>query len=186
MSKRLFLAIPIPKVVQHLYESYYNSLTLTGVRWTPVSNIHITLHFLGDTPDLILSGLIDICQQHFSSYKPFTVPFKHITLAPPQDPRRMIWAEYHVNNEYTHLVRDIKKIIEEYLVSNGQNPENDTKAAIPHITLARCEPSFKPPHYPLPQPKVPDLLVNEIQLIESHLYTTGSVYNTLFTFELKP
>lgn len=185
MSKRLFLAIPIPKTVQHLFELYSSSLTLAGVRWTPATNIHITLHFFGDTPDLVISGLTDMCQQHISSYKPFTVQFKHITLAPPQDPRRMIWAEYHVTDAYTNLVRDIKKIIEEYLASNGQIPENDTKAPIPHITLARCESNFRPPHYPLPQPKIPDLLVNEIQLIESHLYTTGPVYKTLFTFELK-
>ncbi len=186
MSKRLFLAIPIPKTVQHLFELYASSLTLAGVCWTPASNIHLTLHFLGDTPDLIISGLIDQCQEIINSHTQFTLPFKHIIFAPPHDPRRMVWAEYKMCDDYKNLAQDIRKIIEEYLVSNNHLIEKDTKELIPHITLARCDSNFVPPHALLPQPKIPDLLVNEIQLIESHLYTTGPVYTTIFTFKLRP
>ena len=101
----------------------------------------------------------------------FTLVFKHVTLAPPQDPRRMIWAEFYNNDAYQTLDNTIKQTINQFLREHEYDIQKPHKQAIPHITLARCGPSFKPPAAPLPQLTIANLDVCCLQLMESQINT---------------
>jgi RNA 2',3'-cyclic 3'-phosphodiesterase len=181
MPKRLFIALPIPKETRALFVHYGKQLRLPDVRWISESNIHITLHFFGNVDEKIIPELGATCKEICARHQPFTLTFKNITLAPPQDPRRMIWAEYDTNQAYQSLTTELKQGIKTFLQSHNQIVMNGDKALIPHATLARCGPAFQPKHSPLPQLKVPDLFVETVQFIASQLGPEGSMYTVLDT-----
>ncbi len=184
MNKRLFIAIPFPETSLTLLDRYCKALHLANVRWTTLGNLHITLHFLGDTNEELIPGLVLVCNTVFKHLQPFALKFKGVTFAPPQDPRRMIWAEYYNNDAYTKLVTQIKQMITTFL-HNHQQPIHNTneKSCIPHITLARCSLTAIP-DYSLPPLTLPELPVTIAHLMESQITGTGPQYSTIETFNV--
>jgi RNA 2',3'-cyclic 3'-phosphodiesterase len=185
MHKRLFLALPLPQTTLMLFQRHCSSLRICNVRWTAPENLHITLHFLGNTDENIIPSLVDTCNQFFAIYQPFCLKFKEIIYAPPNDPTRMIWAEYYNNDHYYAMVTQLKKTLAGFFNSHNQTIEQDTKSIIPHVTLARSNGRLFYPTTTLPQPTIPDLPITTVHLMESELQNSGPIYNILEHFNLK-
>ena len=72
-DRRLFFAIEFPDSVRDQLAAAGKKLAAeaAGGRWTRAGNIHLTLQFLGDCPDLWLPELEKILHQAAADIKPF-------------------------------------------------------------------------------------------------------------------
>ena len=185
MTKRLFIAIPLPPTISTPLARWCSTQQLNHTRCIPAENLHITLQFLGAVKEQIIPDIVQCCQAIVAQWSKFMLVFKHVTCAPPQDPRHMIWAEFYNNDMYQALGQNIKASINQLLAAHGHVVQPSHEQTIPHVTVARCDKAFRPLAAPLLQPKIDDLMVACVQLMESRLNTNGSVYTVLETFGLQ-
>lgn len=182
MHKRLFLAITLPEALQHELACYCKALQLSAVRCVPSQNLHITTHFLGSVQDFFITELDGICSRFILAHSIFTLVFKQFSYAPPQDPRRMLWAEFYNNDLYQKFVDGLGQELMLWAKDRDVQFVFNDKTTIPHVTLARFEKDFVPPDGRLPQPPIQDLVVSSVTLFESQLDSAGPVYTPIKTY----
>lgn len=173
MSKRIFIGIPINSELElgiKIFRDHYNKND--KLRWVPDENLHITLHFIGNTQVSELDNISDKINGLLQDYKPFKLKFESFEFA-PKHTAYMIWARYHENEIFTQLSQAIAKAIKS---------KKDFKP-LPHITLARFKPNKTKisinDSLPLSQ-----FYVKEFYMYESVLLPTGAEYNIIDKFKL--
>ncbi|MGA2501143.1 MAG: RNA 2',3'-cyclic phosphodiesterase [Tepidisphaeraceae bacterium] len=175
---RLFTAVELPvEALQHL-RRLQDSLRplLPGVRWTAPDNLHITLKFLGETPDTRVNGLCEALK--LVALEPAELHVAGLTCFPPRGPVRIIAAE--LEGDVEAIVRLFTRV-EEAAVQLGFPREG--RQYHPHITLARARYPVhagvrgtlaQPPGHPgLPGPK---FTTSGFTLFESRLSAAGATY----------
>lgn len=183
---RLFLAINLPERVKEELFDYQEKYSDLPVRWTPKSNLHITLVFLGDTAsDKIqrIIGLIDSVPEVVSE---FECKFEKIVLAPPGSAPRMFWVRVEKNP----LLLKLQRQLEARLVQNSGTgyKQSSNRDYLPHITLGRIDQDKWERLQDRPRvTKSLDLgfLVDSFELMESELKPSGAEYQVLNSFSLK-
>lgn len=131
---RLFIATPIPSNLKHaLHQHCLHLQTLLPFqKWIHPDDYHITLKFLGDTPD---AKIVDITQQ----LQAIAVQCPSYSLSlgdlgafgPPQSPQ-ILWAG--LQGDVDSLTR-MQQRIEQQLTTIGFPVEE--RAFRPHLTIAR-------------------------------------------------
>lgn len=185
MSKRLlrtFLSIPVPEEITVLQNTLKSTIVEKKARisWVKDGNIHLTLKFIGDTPEdevkKINSTIVNIIEN--TSTMNFMINGSGC-FPKPQRPR-ILWLGVHGNlAPLQELVRKINDALDPL----GYPKEE--KEYIPHLTLARIK---------YPQKITPDISeflkydyhpikfpMNKIHLMNSELFHKGSVYTILGT-----
>ena len=126
---RLFIALTLPEAALEALEAIQTGLP--DVRWTPVSQMHLTLKLLGDVPDLVAEEMAGAIQEirrpamelrlsglaHFSQKKAFPVLWAAVE---PEDP-----------------VLDLHANVERFCGERGL--ARDKRRFRPHITLGRMK-----------------------------------------------
>lgn len=148
---------------------------IDGARWVAPENIHLTLKFLGATPDDKLDEIEAAVEKAVSGFRKFYFSLDELGAFPSAKRARVIWVGiHHGANELIEL----SKAIENAMAPLGFEPEN--KAFKPHITLARIK-NPKPIEAALS--KVPAegfsgrvINVDGVVIFESHLKRTGAEY----------
>ena len=133
--KRIFIAIRIipEKSLLSMISSYKLALKGDSIKWTDVSNMHITLVFLGDTPEKKVEELDNILKEQCSGSGEFELVisgsgvFKSI-----KDPR-VLWTGV-VNSE---KMNRLQKILVKKLRESGI--EFEKRLFSPHLTLGRIK-----------------------------------------------
>lgn len=182
MKKRVFFAIPLTGDIAGQLESYIKNINVSNARWIPVQNWHVTLLFMGSIQQALIPEIINEVQSVLNKMKTFQLKFKQIVFAPPQNPTQMIWAELESNKNYELLYLVIHKRVKHFIFEKSKS--SNLKGNIPHITLARLFKSRDFVPRELPQPKIDNLIVNTVQLLESKLSQNGSLYTEICRFEL--
>jgi 2'-5' RNA ligase len=179
---RLFTAVELPAdAVEHLRQ-LQDSLraTIPGVRWTPPGNLHITLKFLGETPDALAP---ELCAAMSSvAAEAMELYVANLIFFPPRGSIRIVAAG---------LGGDAGAMGE--LFSRVQNAAallgfpRETRAYHPHITLARAK---NPLHAALREAietqraslnlPGPRFTTSGFTLFESRLTNTSATYMPLF------
>ncbi len=142
---KLFIAIPAPSAIaMALRELVHLNSGLSGVRWVPEENLHITVFFLGFVDVLYIPAIKAVMNQCLKSAPEFTLQLEGITLegARPNHPS-MVWARFEKNINFTRLAGEIGLGVASYLAAPSKFPD-----PIPHITLARIK------HGPMPDVNV--------------------------------
>jgi len=130
---RLFVAFPVPDIQrEELKLIQQQNSSLTGIRWTPLPNLHLTIFFLGEVLEENIPQINDVISKVVEQTHPFIVQFEKIVLAGKMKHGGMIWARFFKNNFYTAISMDIYDAVKEYLIVQPM-----IKDPIPHITLAR-------------------------------------------------
>lgn len=177
---RLFIAAPLPLSLQTAILTHQTSYHLQGVRLVPAANLHLTLQFLGETPQDLLPVLLDKLAKIAQAQEAFDLDLKEIAPGPKLKSPRLVWARFWENPKFEALA---KAIIAAMPPTGNVHPD-----FIPHITIARLkkeklsgsalpvikEINFQP--YP----------VKEIALWESVLGSPHPQYTVLQTFTLAP
>jgi 2'-5' RNA ligase len=181
--KRLFIAIPIEKKWEKIFEKYRDPMgTIEWLRWEPLPKLHISVLFLDATDEELIPEIEDALTDITMAQSPFTLTLEKITYAPEGKKASMIWAKWKEQPKFATLAAQVREDLS-YIVGKV-----DADRAVPHTTLARFNKRVLPPkeliHLRHTEHEGEELQVKEIELIESMMTPTGSVFKTLATFRL--
>jgi len=172
MDKRLFISIPLPTVWLDLFERYKKEYFNEPIRWIEKENLHLTVHFMGDTPEEKIPEINKKLRGISAEISPFSIEFFKIDFAPPGKSKRMIWAYFLPSKSFENLVQKIEK---------------EEREPLPHATLARFR-DYRPLRsLRLKQPTVTDKIfqVTSFDLQSSQLSRSGAEYEVIESFPLK-
>lgn len=184
--KRLFIGIPVQseKAVQAAETWRQNELlNHTVLKWANPENWHITLIFLGNTPESEIVLLEKLIEDSFSEIHAFRTELSGVGVFPNTHNPKVLWLGFE--NLQTLMPGNIR--MRELLQQNGFSL--DDKPLKPHLTLARVKniqhrASFEAllKHYQ--QSTFGMVEINRVVLYESISTKDGPVYRPLFVWEL--
>lgn len=177
---RLFIALPMPPEVAAWLGELSSELRRSGadVRWESTEKMHVTIKFLGDTPDGRLPELVSALDHVASSIAPFAATVGGIGAFPSLRSPRVLWVGLE---ESAGALRSLYGAIESELAGIGFAREE--RAFHPHVTLGRVR----------SQRSLARLLamvesrtlerqpvqLHDVLLVKSELKPHGSVHRTL-------
>jgi len=176
--KRLFIAIPLSSNVNKALDEYCHQIASqhrnTRTRFTPATNRHLTLAFLGTLNQEQMSHAITVVQE--LQYPPFILELASISRFPDKHSR--IITALPIASTSLHLLHHkVYESLEKKKFAKTMRP------FLPHITLAR----IKNLDDDLPIAVHPRIKMNiaEVILYESLLMETGSIYTPVTRTTLK-
>ena len=186
--KRLFLAIPI-KTADNGFVPLIDGLKSQlahekRINWVRPQNIHLTLKFIGDTPNEDIPKIIEAVEEMLKNHKSFTMDFNRIGIFGSRYAPRVLWMGMNETpQELYNLEEDTLTAFDKlgYL--------RDRQNFVPHITLGRikelCEKQyFQKIVSSIEQKSYIKQEVNEIILFQSILRPEGATYKELKKFQL--
>jgi RNA 2',3'-cyclic 3'-phosphodiesterase len=131
---RAFIAIPLPDVCLKSLEETQQQLRKTGadVRWVSISSIHLTLKFLGETPEELIPKLAESIEDAAKETSPFELRLQELGCFPNQRNPRVVWRG--LGGETTVLVELQKKVESACSACGFALEEREFR---PHLTLGR-------------------------------------------------
>lgn len=184
--KRLFIATNV-----HLnpnFLSLYKQLRLRtpfdNIAWIEETNLHLTLRFLGKTPDNQIEPLIDSLTPIFKKQEKIDIELNRIGIFGSRYKPTVIWLGIGDNLPLSLLFEQIEKQI----ISLGFDKNHGN--FVPHVTLGRIKKiddkkRFNSVIQEL-QPHFQQIIhVDEWILYRSQLETKGAIYTPLATWKMK-
>jgi 2'-5' RNA ligase len=185
---RLFFAIVPPPRIQQLLDSVRSvveGLPQAGLSWTPLQNLHLTIKFLGEVEDGVVS---ELCSAVSGAPQPGVFPLIPVGLItlPPHGPMRVLAAALEGKGQ---SAMQLAAVVDQACNELGFRCENH--AFKPHITLARSRSrSLRLNPEVLSSPAVrshfagAEFLAEELILYSSDLSGPRPRYVTIATFVL--
>lgn len=170
------MAIPLPATLRDRLAALAGERPITGVRWLPAENLHVTVQFLGRVEEEALPPLEAALARACAVQAAFALAVERVGPAPPGRRARMIWAHLGRSPGYEALCAAVAAAAAS--LAPQLSPPARPRA---HVTLARFG---KPPPAPetleLPPPgPLEPLPVQACALVRSHLSPAGARYETL-------
>ncbi|HVK61643.1 MAG TPA: RNA 2',3'-cyclic phosphodiesterase [Bdellovibrionales bacterium] len=186
MEKRLFIGVPV--IVGRSLESALKKTRITAQKremefeWTPSANFHITLSFIGATPEDRLPLLEELLTAIAARNPVAETSIRGMGAFPDEHHMRVLWVGVRKSRALSALNEDLRTT----LVANGF--PQDEKEFIPHLTIGRLRKSRsgKDLLSPYVRTQFGDLEFNEITLYESRMYSGRPHYEALGRFKLNP
>jgi 2'-5' RNA ligase len=182
---RLFIAVPLPPAFMAELQAFRQAnaalMRISGFRWTPEINLHLTALFIGETPPALLSQLRQGLSGVAEVVSPFTIAFDGCAYAPNASRPRMVWAKFQNNDGYNALAAELQIMA----LQTFPTYVGDTREPRPHITLARFAEGKKVPPLVSTPFETQTLPVQQIELWQSTLKLSGAEYRCLNVFPLQ-
>lgn len=140
----------------------------------PEVNLHITLHFLGDTNEDQVQDIIRQLQTVASDSGSFEMKFAGLKTILKERKPVMIWAQFEENAAFEQLSIALRKCF----------PPDEKRKPNPHLTLARIK-QLKQLPFELPEVKPFSFTVATVELWESKLGSEGATYSLIERQKLK-
>lgn len=183
--KRIFIAIKVipGENLTRMHSAFRSQLAGERITWVDPSNIHITLAFLGDTPEEKLNEISEVLKDQCSNTGSFAFEIAGAGVFRNLKDPRVIWAGIRSPEKLVDLGNKIQSAL------RNKGFSLDDKPFRPHITLGRIKHlndlskienlinSYK-------DYQIQELLVKEVILYESILRQTGPEYRALKHFLL--
>lgn len=135
---RLFIAIPLPGRVRAELERLSSDLqkafqfTKCEPSWASPETFHLTLRFLGDTPESKIESLASDLRSAIAKREPPQLRAYGLDVFPDFQRPKVLWTGMM---ERTDGLEPLQHEIERIAVSQGFDPERNDY--LPHLTLAR-------------------------------------------------
>ena len=182
---RLFVGASVPR--DHL-ESVDDVVApfkakAVNARWMELDNQHVTLKFLGATPEDRLGDVAKVCEMVAGGHEPAPLTLSGIGAFPSSTRVRVLWVGL---DDRADLLASLASDLDQGFEALGFPTEG--RSYTPHLTLCR----FKIPvplKGGLPHVDLSDLPafeVDELKLYRSHLYPSGARYEVIRRFPLGP
>lgn len=180
-TMRLFIALDLPDEVRRELRDVQMRLSAhsRAVRWSDPVGMHLTLHFLGETPERLVEPLL-------AGMRTITAPALRLSLDrlgcfPPTGSLRVVWVG--LSGDLAGLATLYQSLAG---VVQSVGLPTDPRPFTPHITLARARPEATPAELralraALPA-VVPQPLVWQSErpiLFRSQLTPRGAIYTPL-------
>jgi 2'-5' RNA ligase len=180
--KRLFIAINLPEethtTITDFLEPYKSHAALLHAKWVSSESQHVTVLFLGETPDRLLPDIREFTRGVCGRMQAFPLEHPHVTLFPPKLRAKMLWLRYTKSLAFEEFAGELKRYL--LLVLPKLNEEENE--LIPHVTLARLKESIDPKTLSFKSIVLPSLQVNGATLYETVTTPEGSSYSVIDTF----
>jgi 2'-5' RNA ligase len=182
---RTFLAVPVPRDVSSKKNMLYSTLeNVDGdINWVKNAQLHLTMKFLGHTPESAIIDVIDHVEKITPNMNPFDLKIEETGCFPVPTRPRILWLGLKGNLD---LLKSMVESIENVLEPLGFPKES--RDILPHITLARIK--YPQKHTPNVDPFLKssydpiDFPVDRMQFFSSELLPSGAVHTILKTFPL--
>ena len=186
--KRLFLAIPI-KTADNGFVPLIDGLKSQlahekRINWVRPQNIHLTLKFIGDTPNEDIPKIIETVEEMLKNHKSFTMDFNRTGIFGSRYAPRVLWLGM---NETPQELYDLEE--DTLTVFDKLGYLRDRQNFVPHITLGRIKELCEKQYFQkivsgIEQKSYIKQEVNEIILFQSILRPEGATYKELKKFQL--
>ena len=183
---RLFVSIDLPDDLAEGVAAVQEELAdASGLTFPDPEQAHLTLKFLGDTPENRLSELEAAVSDAVedAAVEPFEATFGGLGAFPSSEYIRVVWLGVESGGE--EMTR-LAKAVEERTTAIGFSPESYDFT--PHVTLARMEHAGGKERVQeairTQDPTVGSMDVSEIRLTKSELTSEGPIYSTVERFSL--
>ncbi|UVI30785.1 RNA 2',3'-cyclic phosphodiesterase [Paenibacillus spongiae] len=133
-TQRLFVAVPLSAEFKAAVSVWCDTKVreLPFKKWAHPDDLHITLHFLGDTPGERIAAIEQAVRHAACSTEPFSLAIESPGTFGRPDKPSVLWAG--IGGELDALHQLNKRILSR-LAPLGYEPEN--RPYHPHLTLAR-------------------------------------------------
>jgi 2'-5' RNA ligase len=182
---RLFIAIPLPPDLA-MRAAEILPTSLPGLRRVRAENLHVTLAFLGQTPDDRLSDVTEAAAESARRVSRFTLAFGRTGRFPERGRPRVVWMGIA---EGARGVLELAEGVYAGLRSRGIR--FDDRPIAPHLTLARVVEDATAAEAKTVGAAVEDLPsenlafeVSDIAVVQSVLSRKGPRYTALATVPL--
>ncbi len=186
--KRLFIAVELPDDVKAGLAGLQRTLRpyLIEAAWVRPEGLHLTLKFLGDTPEDRIPAVRDACERAVRPFSAFSIELKGIGVFPDWRRPRVLWVGVETTGA---TLGALQAAVERAVEALGFPPE--TRPFVPHLTLARVKQS-----HPAALQKMREreksvlersygiVWVRQVTLFESRLHPQGAIYTPLAHFPL--
>ena len=180
---RLFVALKIPEeikyeIFKHCFSAIDNS---ADYRWEAKDKIHLTLKFIGDVKEELLSSITKEIE-FVKNYSTFHCTISKFGFFFRDNQAKILWCNVETEDSIFSLTEELNNRLEKF------NIEMEKRKFKGHLTLLRIkklvsekfikrfkEYSFDPVKFN----------ANEIELIQRELKPSGSEYKVLNIYELK-
>ena len=178
---RTFVALPVPDAVSEFLIQIQDRLrsSRTNIRWVPVTNIHLTLKFLGDIDLSRLPATRAQMDAVARSIAPFTLTAKGAGVFPNLRQARVLWVGLTGDIDQLGLLQNT---LESEFVSLGF--KRDRRPFRAHLTIGRTRQRPDPKVLgallePLKDASSEPFRIDQIRLYQSVLKPSGAEYKLL-------
>ncbi|MBI4328991.1 MAG: RNA 2',3'-cyclic phosphodiesterase [Chloroflexi bacterium] len=175
---RAFVAIELPRSVLQELERLQAALRqreARGVRWVPVEGIHLTLQFLGETPQEKAEEIVEALQRVARDHSSFSLSLGRLGAFPPHGPARVLWVGLEgATDSLVALQRDATSAL------RALRLPTENRGFSPHLTLGRVRQGARLDTERLysgasPPSSIP-FRVEGVSLMQSELSPSGAHY----------
>jgi RNA 2',3'-cyclic 3'-phosphodiesterase len=188
---RAFIAIELPAELKKELTELEIRLKKNSppvIKWVDPNSIHITLKFLGDTPDTIIDKLLLAQAESVVGISPFELEVRQVGAFPAVECPQVIWVG--VTGEMEKLAQ-LQKNIETNTEPLGFKRE--FRAFSPHLTLGRVRDGARPDEIQrigkllseTPFVALHNIVVSEINLLKSQLTSAGAIHTVIGKVKLQ-
>ena len=186
--KRLFFALNATVPLEKSFAPFLKKIRIgadqreIGIRWTPPENYHVTVTFLGDTPEENIPGLQKVLSDVCSRFQSFDLKIEDISGFGNELDARVIYLGVQ-NKKY---LNEFKQALDQALEEAGLLLHVDERNFVPHLTIGRMRNSrsIKDLISPLKRKSFGKVRVNEIVMYESKLEGAYPIYTPIFRAQL--
>jgi 2'-5' RNA ligase len=185
MGKRLFVSVDLDGLAEDVRRVQEPLADLPGVDTVDPEGVHVTLKFLGDTPESRLDEVTDAIAAAVGSADvgPFEAAFEGYGVFPSRDYISVVWVGVGAGSD--ELAR-LHEAVEREATAVGFDPEEHDFT--PHATVARVRDARSKAEVQdlvrEADPTLGRLDVEEVRLTESTMTDDGPVYGTVESFPL--
>ncbi|NWF76665.1 MAG: RNA 2',3'-cyclic phosphodiesterase [Nitrospirae bacterium] len=181
MNLRCFIAIVTPDSLKKQIIEMTDLLKKydADIKWVNPENIHLTLKFLGNTPQSFLTKINETLNEAVLPYSPFYIKIYGTGVFPNKKHPRVIW----IGIKDSEILINLRNAIEQSISSLGY--QKDEKEFKPHLTIGRVRSQKGIMHIinNLEDFKDKDfgsIYVDNIKLMKSDLKPKGAEYSCLY------
>ena len=172
---RTFFGLPLPEAHRAVLDGYLAACATRApdFRWTPASNLHLTIRFLGHVEPALAEGIAD--RLSAAGLTAFDLALGDLGIFKRGRMARVVWLGLRTGSEgITTLAAEVEA------ESSRGGLEAEARRFHAHLTLARARPrdGAALPVLP-PPPELPAWRAEELVLYRSRLGRGGSVYEPL-------
>ncbi len=183
--KRLFIAVEIPADagLKRFIAELKKDLSAEKMRFTSLENLHITLKFLGDTPEERIPEIRRVMKEVSGSEDSFSFRLEGLGLFRNLKTPRVLWTGISSGEEFSRLKTGIESGLEPLGFPSDERVYN------PHLTLARMKEivdreQVKEILFKYRERVIMSCFAGKITLYESVLSREGGEYRVLGDFPL--
>jgi 2'-5' RNA ligase len=183
---RTFIAIELSdsvrETIQNAITTLQGSVPSHAIRWVSANNLHLTLKFLGDTPQAQIQAIQTQLHTTAKKQHPFTIEVADSGYFPNMSNPRVIWLGLkNASGELNTLQQAVENIMVEFGFAKEKRPFK------PHLTVGRVKQHIDKQiltkiGQELNRNRLGSLAIwecNLISFIKSDLTPNGALYTTL-------